>query len=256
MIVTQLAYRELKAAVELLGVACELDGLEPFPNDFLGEIKRVTHAAVVAYFSIDRRARTSVCVSSPCDLDDLDPELEQELDRHLWNVLDQCPALEYRVRTADMSTVRFSDLISRRAYHALPIYGEYFRPCGVEWGLTAPLPAPPALDRYLMLWRSPSDPDFTATDRDLLEVLRPHLGRMQELAELRRRVADDGASDVALTPREQEILDLVAVGKTNAEIAAELWVAPSTIKKHLENIYAKLDVPGRAAAVNVRRLSI
>ena len=41
----------------------------------------------------------------------------------------------------------------------------------------------------------------------------------------------------------------MAQGKTNAEVATELWVAESTIKKHLENVYAKLGVPSRAAAV-------
>ena len=40
----------------------------------------------------------------------------------------------------------------------------------------------------------------------------------------------------SLTAREREILALVAQGKTNAEVAAVLWVAPGTVKKHIENI--------------------
>jgi DNA-binding CsgD family transcriptional regulator len=51
-----------------------------------------------------------------------------------------------------------------------------------------------------------------------------------------------------LTPREREILDLVAEGRTNAEIAERLWVSPLTVRKHLENIYAKLGVHTRMAA--------
>jgi DNA-binding CsgD family transcriptional regulator len=58
------------------------------------------------------------------------------------------------------------------------------------------------------------------------------------------------ATDVAsLTAREREILTWVARGKTNPEIASILWVAPSTIRKHLENVYAKLGVSSRTAAV-------
>jgi DNA-binding CsgD family transcriptional regulator len=80
---------------------------------------------------------------------------------------------------------------------------------------------------------------------------------MLELAELRRRLAGERpAPSAALTPREQEILDLVAEGKTNAEVARVLWVAPSTVKKHLENIYAKLGVGRRAAAVTRGRGSL
>jgi DNA-binding NarL/FixJ family response regulator len=51
-----------------------------------------------------------------------------------------------------------------------------------------------------------------------------------------------------LTPREEEVLELVAVGFTNAGIAERLWISPGTVKKHLENVYAKLGVTNRTAA--------
>jgi DNA-binding CsgD family transcriptional regulator len=56
-----------------------------------------------------------------------------------------------------------------------------------------------------------------------------------------------------LTAREREILDLVAEGRTNAEIAERLWVSPGTVRKHLENVYAKLGVHRRTAAVTLFR---
>jgi DNA-binding CsgD family transcriptional regulator len=56
-------------------------------------------------------------------------------------------------------------------------------------------------------------------------------------------------SAVELTTREQEVLSWVARGKTNAETAELLWLAPSTVRKHLENVYAKLGVSTRTAAV-------
>jgi DNA-binding CsgD family transcriptional regulator len=52
-----------------------------------------------------------------------------------------------------------------------------------------------------------------------------------------------------LTTREREVLAWVARGKTNAEIARRLWLSPSTVRKHLENVYAKLGVTTRTAAV-------
>ncbi|HEX7254670.1 MAG TPA: helix-turn-helix transcriptional regulator [Gaiellaceae bacterium] len=51
-----------------------------------------------------------------------------------------------------------------------------------------------------------------------------------------------------LTARELEVLAWVARGKTNAQIAELLWLAPSTVRKHLENVYAKLGVNTRTAA--------
>ena len=52
-----------------------------------------------------------------------------------------------------------------------------------------------------------------------------------------------------LTEREREILDLVARGLTNAEIARRLVVSDKTVRNHVSNVFAKLHVRGRAEAV-------
>ena len=56
-----------------------------------------------------------------------------------------------------------------------------------------------------------------------------------------------------LTKREVEVLTLIASGKTNKEISAELVVSPGTIKAHSSNIYRKLDVSNRTEAVSRAR---
>ena len=57
------------------------------------------------------------------------------------------------------------------------------------------------------------------------------------------------ARDSDLTARELELLQLAAEGRTGPRIAAELTLSPATVKKHFENVYAKLGVRDRAAAV-------
>lgn len=52
-----------------------------------------------------------------------------------------------------------------------------------------------------------------------------------------------------LSPRELEVLRLVAAGSTNRQIAAELFIKEATVKTHLLHLYGKLDVNDRAAAV-------
>ncbi|SRR5579883_587266 len=55
--------------------------------------------------------------------------------------------------------------------------------------------------------------------------------------------------DLRLTPRELDVLRLVAEGQTDREVAEALVISPRTVNRHLSNIFVKLDVPGRAAAV-------
>jgi len=54
--------------------------------------------------------------------------------------------------------------------------------------------------------------------------------------------------DSPLTAREVEVLRLVASGLTNRAIAGELYLSEKTVARHLSNIFAKLDLPSRAAA--------
>ena len=56
---------------------------------------------------------------------------------------------------------------------------------------------------------------------------------------------------LGLTPREREILALVAEGRTNTQIARTLWISPATVGKHLEHAYSKLGVTSRTAAVRL-----
>jgi DNA-binding NarL/FixJ family response regulator len=54
--------------------------------------------------------------------------------------------------------------------------------------------------------------------------------------------------EAALSPREAEILRRVALGRSNREIAQELWLSEQTVKYHLTNVYRKIRVTGRTGA--------
>jgi DNA-binding NarL/FixJ family response regulator len=68
-------------------------------------------------------------------------------------------------------------------------------------------------------------------------------------ARLLGRVRSPGAG--ALSARELEVLGLVARGRSNKDIARELWIGEATVKSHLVHIYQKLDVEDRTSAVTV-----
>jgi DNA-binding NarL/FixJ family response regulator len=70
-----------------------------------------------------------------------------------------------------------------------------------------------------------------------------------------QRVFDGGARPVqpleagTLSPREREVLDLMAQGLTNRQIAARLWISDPTVKTHVSHILAKLGQPDRTQAI-------
>ncbi len=74
---------------------------------------------------------------------------------------------------------------------------------------------------------------------------RPDLARMDELS---RRPAPTAVG--GLSARELEVLRLVAAGKTNREIASALVISDHTVRRHLQNLFAKLGVSSRSAATS------
>ncbi|HEU0113662.1 MAG TPA: helix-turn-helix transcriptional regulator, partial [Thermomicrobiales bacterium] len=61
--------------------------------------------------------------------------------------------------------------------------------------------------------------------------------------------APAAAAPAGLTPREIDVLRLLAAGQSNREIGERLFISPATVARHLANLYAKLDVRSRAQAV-------
>ena len=103
--------------------------------------------------------------------------------------------------------------------------------------------------------------DFAQRDRERLELLRPHLAFLYGHACRAAARVSAGASAQpqpqplpepalsGLTLRERDVLQWLACGKTDADIAALLSISPRTVHKHLEHIYVKLGVETRTAAV-------
>jgi DNA-binding NarL/FixJ family response regulator len=101
--------------------------------------------------------------------------------------------------------------------------------------------------------------------REMLEMLRgtlrgeaaisPQLaGRMlEEFRRMSHQVPADTGELVDLTPREQQVLSLVSLGQADKEIAVELSISVHTVKSHLRNLLAKLQVSTRREAARLAK---
>ncbi|HTC32317.1 MAG TPA: response regulator transcription factor [Bryobacteraceae bacterium] len=87
--------------------------------------------------------------------------------------------------------------------------------------------------------------------KELLETIRAvHAGQKRLPPEIAAEVAEH-ATDDSLTPREIDVLRLIAGGNANKEIAAQLSLTEETVKGHVKNILAKLDANDRTHAVTI-----
>ena len=86
---------------------------------------------------------------------------------------------------------------------------------------------------------------------ELLATIRSvHAGKRRLPAAVAQTLAEHMA-DEPISPRELEVLSLMAAGKRNKEIASELSIAEDTVKMHVRNILSKLQVSDRTEAVTV-----
>jgi DNA-binding CsgD family transcriptional regulator len=172
------------------------------------------------------------------------------LDAVHWEHYWHCQPCSYPDRTGDLrSVITISDFYSSRQWRSTGMYTDLYRPKGFEHELMVSLPYGPGSGTpgpgktlRMFLFRGPGS-DFSEADRAVLTLLRPHMHHAWLDAERRRRPGS------VLTTRQRQLIDLLAAGHTNRQIARRLGISEGTVRKHLEQIYRRLDVSSRAAAI-------
>jgi DNA-binding CsgD family transcriptional regulator len=179
----------------------------------------------------------------------IDTPRYEDLDRAHWEHYWDCQPCSYPDSTGDLrAIIKIADFYSARQWHSTGMYGDFYRPQGVEHELQLCLPDAagqtlgPGRTVRLYFARG-AGPDFSERDRALLTLLRPHLHQAYLEAERRRHPVPQ------LTPRHWDLLHLIAAGHTNAQIARRLGLSEGTVRTHLQNVYARLQVSSRTAAV-------
>ncbi|MBW0091479.1 response regulator transcription factor [Pseudonocardia sp. KRD-184] len=172
-----------------------------------------------------------------------------ELDRWGVHVAPTAhPLLRYYTATGRATAMQVWDVPERFADRRV-VAG--WREVGGSWGSASQLALPLHMSgsghRAFVMGRedpyTPGELRLARTLQRLLVRLDRHVGAFRGLA------GTAPATDVLLTPRELVVLGLVAEGRTAAAIARHLVIAERTVHKHLERVYAKLDVHDRLGAV-------
>ena len=168
-------------------------------------------------------------------------------DRHF----NEHPLVRYHAAERGPFAHRISDSMSPTRFRATALYGEYYRPAGLSHALALPVCMDGRELASFVFNRKGSD--FSDRELALLDTLRRPLAMI--FGRLRTPALPASSLDPAilaghtLTPRETEVLQWVAAGKTDRDVAALLGCSPRTVHKHLQRVYIKLGVETRTAAV-------
>lgn len=217
------------------------DDGEALPWELMHDLRKLVECDVLSAYGQDTPGWTSFANQElpRVELGSAGPALEQAFWAHYWDSWCSHPD-----RTGDAVTVLMdSDFGAQRALHATGMYVDFDRPVGVEHEMMVCLSAGPPGRTLRLLFSRGAGPAFTERDRAVLALLRPHLQAAYVAAERARRGTGP------LTIRQREIVEYVAAGCSNAQIARRLRLSEATVRKHLENVFVRLDVTSRAAAV-------
>jgi DNA-binding CsgD family transcriptional regulator len=230
--------RDLRTMLRIVNAPDDADDGQPLPPSVLAALRRLVHADAVYFLQLDVERR-EMPVHQKCgpDVDDADA-----LQSVFWSNYWTSPLCSYPDRTGDLASVtKMSDFATMTALRRTLMWPEFFRPYGIYRELLMCLPSPRLRTLRLVLIRGPGS-DFSERDRGILALLRPHLDARFRQWQRRRQ-------STPLTPRQRELMTLVAAGRTNGQIARQLRISEGTVRTHLENIFQRLQVTNRAAAV-------
>lgn len=114
--------------------------------------------------------------------------------------------------------------------------------------LDAPYEAARARVLMAQAFRELGELDSARMELDAARISFQQLGAAADLLAIDKFLNPDASQSTTLTPRELDVIRLLATGATNREIAVDLVISEKTVARHVSNLYNKLDVSSRAAA--------
>jgi DNA-binding CsgD family transcriptional regulator len=247
---------KLRGSLDLVGQVADAPTEEEFTLRAADGLRRLFPAQGISFnewdFDEHRLCGFHERAGYPPELDFLD-ELWPQCD---WLLRQAPPERIWQVET-------MSDYTPLKTLKRRDVYDCVYGPIKIDHFMVLTVTASRHRRGVLLIDRDRGE--FTDDERALGQLLIPPLARLfrsirargrlaarvrdleHALREVpRRRASPDGI--VELTPRELEVLEHVAAGRTDREIAALLYVSVRTVQKHLAHVYEKLGVRTRTAA--------
>jgi DNA-binding CsgD family transcriptional regulator len=177
-----------------------------------------------------------------------------EID-HWMAMNDDDPYIVNLLATGDPSPYRTSDFMTFNRFRQTGVYREVF----ADYGMRHLLVMTPRITNQdlVLIGLTRRLHDFSDREAQALgpirDIIATALDFQARSAAIRAKINDAPPATPSrrctLTERENQVLALIATGATNDQAARKLGISPRTIRKHLEGVFNKANVPSRTAAV-------
>lgn len=174
--------------------------------------------------------------------------------RAMNDYLNGCSQWDYHIpkriyhKLTKQRVMRINDIIPFEQYEREPYYNEFMHRNGFYHQMVAYLINGGKLLGAVAFVRPKTDGAFTSNDVTSLEIVTRYLtGCMVNIIEKKEEQEEENFQIASLSLKEWEVIELVQKGFSNNEISQSLYISINTVKKHLQNIYKKLNVSNRTS---------
>jgi DNA-binding CsgD family transcriptional regulator len=236
---------------EIIRSVSRAENTEIFRKICMEKLKKLVNFNL-AVFDVCKNSYNKTLLYDPVVLSEYNEEFEKKF------------IYEYDTKYAGMSysrwlhseekclVMRDSDLLNKEIRSRSRYYKEYVKKNGFEYVVNCEYAYNSINFACLTLYRDANLGDFTDNEVNYLDLLTPCIISGINRA-IDYNVSDSKCNfmdDLNLTDREKDIINLVYEGKTNKEIADASFVTENTVKKHLSNIYRKMNIKNRSKLIS------
>lgn len=229
-----------RRCVSVVDALADLADPARFAEVALPELFRLLPCDVLTYNEIDLRTRVVGYADLPC-------ARCMAANPAAFDTFGERTLLDHFPVADDSEALRVRDVVGRAEFHHVGLLRKISPTISTRHRIACRVG--PSGQFVVGIAFNRAELPFADSERAALALLKDPMASALARARERREATTSPAAEPGLSTRERQVLDLVAVGRTNAAIARALAVSPRTVEKHLEHIYRKFQVADHAAAV-------
>jgi len=242
----------------MIGELNRIRDITRFRREFLTMLGRLIAFDLADFYLNDVKSPNKVRLVDPVVVSRFPQKFNEKFMLEYDRCYGQIDYVKWVFSSHESVVYRETDLINPELRTKSAFYLDYLKPAGFVYVAGVSVADRGACVGAVTLYRTDRYGDFTDKDLYILKQLLPHLENKltAEMEAVEHNVEQSKRSSYYLTHefnlsnREIQILRLLCDGKTNSEISAQLSISVNTVKKHVSNIFNKLNVESRTQLIH------